>query len=562
MNKKIFRSFCIVLIASMAISSGILIFSFVTIMKDTTEKELLYAAKLVDYFLQASTDTVYDVDEINYNSYLENTRLTIIDIEGEVKADSDYDVTENHLEREEIKDALALGEGYSTRYSKTSNETLLYVAYYNGQYIIRIAMPYQAMLKASQILWLPLGISVIISLLIAFYMAKRLANRFAKPILEISKEVEHMNQGKAMHFDSYDYEEYKIVSKALLSQEAIIQETMDQLQFEKLRIATIIDQMNEGFILLDNRLSIIMVNQKAKEIINKGMQVNTSIEEYLFNNDVMQAIRQVENQKKVDFKQNEFIYSCFITNVEYGVTLLFVDITESRTIASIRQEFFSNVSHELKTPMTAIKGYSELLEADMIQDKEMQKKVLHNIQKEIGHMTSLVNDILTISRLESKDVAVKKSKVAVNEVILDVIDGLDYQASERKMTIEYKENQIYYMADRQHIYQIVSNLISNAIKYNKDNGKVFVKVYQKLQAVYIEVEDTGIGIRKIDQQRVFERFYRCDKARSRKISGTGLGLSIVKHIVQYYKGTILLNSEVNKGTKIVVILPNKSEIRA
>jgi two-component system phosphate regulon sensor histidine kinase PhoR len=525
-------------------------------MLDRTKRDMLSTVKLVDYHLQQTETISEEISELNAVAYTNETRLTIIDTKGNVIADSEQKVTENHLEREEVQEALKNSVGYAIRYSETSNKELLYIAYYNGDYVVRISIPYEGKLANGQTLILPLLAGAAITLVIASLIAKKLADRLSKPVMEISQEVKKMNQQEKMDLQHYEYEEYNIVASALLKQEEIIHHTMDRLQLEKMKIATVLDQMNEAFILLDSTHTILIVNQKAKQILHAGMQTKRKIEEYVFNPDVLEALNK-EVQQQVDITIGECIYNCFINPGDYGITLLFVDVTQNRLAAKMRQEFFSNVSHELKTPMTSIRGYSDLLEADMIQDEKMKKEMLHKVQKEVDHMSTLINDILSISRLETKDVQVEKYPIRIKSVIEEVISSLFVEAKNREIEVTTNCDDVIYEADGQHMQQIVVNLISNAIKYNKDQGIVNIRLYEKLNAVYFEVSDSGIGIPLVEQDRVFERFYRCDKARTRSIGGTGLGLAIVKHIVQYYHGSIHLQSTVNKGTTITIILPKK-----
>lgn len=555
MNKAIFRYFCIVLIISLGICSAVSMFILSEQMLSSTKREMLYSIKLVDYYLKDTDDISTEIKEINGLTYSNQTRLTVIDKKGNVLADSEQSITDNHLQREEIEEALETGVGYAIRHSKTSGKRLLYAAYYDGGYIIRLSIPYQGKITNVETLFLPLTISVIISLIIAATVAKKLANHLSKPVMEISREVRKMNQREKMTFRKYEYEEYNIVANALLSQEAIIQKTMNRLQMEKMKISTVLDQMNEGFILLDTNMVILIVNQKAKQVLNKGMQIKRDIKEYVFDEEIIKALGRSELQQRVDIVVNERIYGVFINKVEYGITILFVDVTQSRQAAKMRQEFFSNISHELKTPMTSIKGYSELLQTGMVHDDNVKKDMLDKIQKEVTHMSTLINDILTISRLETKDVQVQKVPIRLKPLVEDIVSSLFVEATKKEVTTYVTCEDIVYDADVQHMHQIFNNLVTNAIKYNKQNGSVTVKVYEKRQSLHIEVSDTGIGIPLGEQDRVFERFYQCDKARSRSVGGSGLGLSIVKHIVQYYHGSIQLQSELDKGTTIALILP-------
>lgn len=221
----------------------------------------------------------------------------------------------------------------------------------------------------------------------------------------------------------------------------------------------------------------------------------------------------------------------------------------------IRQEFFSNASHELKTPITSVRGYAELLCQDFVQDEGTRKDFLNRILVETEHMTSLIDDILMISRLESKDAEVTLSKVQMKRVLRDVIESLMPQAAACEVEISGECGDVYLQASVQQMRELIQNLMSNGIKYNHPGGHVWTKIHQEPEAIYIEVKDDGVGIAREDQERVFERFFRVDKGRSKKMGGTGLGLSIVKHIAAYYGGVVSLTSTPGQGSCFTVRIP-------
>lgn len=221
----------------------------------------------------------------------------------------------------------------------------------------------------------------------------------------------------------------------------------------------------------------------------------------------------------------------------------------------IRQEFFSNASHELKTPITSVRGYAELLTQDFAQDEATRMDFLNRILKETEHMTGLIDDILMISRLESKDAEVTLSKVKMKKILNEVLESLAPQADSCQIKLSGECEDITLQASLQQMRELFQNLISNGIKYNHPGGHVWVKVWQKLEAVYIEVKDDGVGIEAEDQERIFERFFRVDKGRSRKMGGTGLGLSIVKHIAAYYGGNVSVKSVLGEGSTFTVEIP-------
>lgn len=221
----------------------------------------------------------------------------------------------------------------------------------------------------------------------------------------------------------------------------------------------------------------------------------------------------------------------------------------------IRQEFFTNASHELKTPLTSIRGYSELLRQHAITDPDQIDHCLDCVLKESDHMTKLINDILTISKLEAKDYVVQKSHIKLKDLLENVLNSLSVQAKAMNLDIDASCENVTVYANLDHIQGILYNLISNAIKYNKPNGKIIIIIKERLDNILIKVMDTGIGISKEDQEKVFQRFYRVDKQRSKIVAGTGIGLAIVKHIVQFYNGSISLKSKENEGTSIEISLP-------
>ena len=340
-----------------------------------------------------------------------------------------------------------------------------------------------------------------------------------------------------------------------------IHDTMKKLKSEQIKINGILDQMKEGFVLLDSDLTVLMVNRKAQKLYGHTIKLNCSIKDFIFDFKIINALDHLsDEQQVVEVEKEKEFYNCYVAKVDYGVTLLFVNITEQHNAMKMRQEFFSNVSHELKTPMTSIRGYSELLETGVINDKDASKKALDKIHDEVNNMSTLINDILMISRLENKDVDVIKHPVHLTPLVDEIIDTMQVEIDKKHLQVDKELEDITYTSNHQHMHQLLSNLITNSIKYNVDGGKIIIKSYQFGRNIIIEVSDTGRGISKIDQGRVFERFFRCDQGRDKETGGTGLGLAIVKHIVQYYQGNITLTSKLHEGTTFKVTLPMEEEV--
>lgn len=562
MNKTILRYFLTVLLVTLILSSSISMVILSEQLLANTKHDMLYAVKLVEYQLDANNDLKKQVDALNPLAYNSQTRLTIIDDNGNVLADSgDQELEENHKNREEVKEALAKGVGYATRYSNTVNKNMLYVAMYNGDFIVRLSLPYNGIFDNVITLIKPMAIGACISLIIAMILSKRFADTLTAPLQDITTQVSKMNEYRELEFDYYKYDEFNIIASKLEEQALIINKTMDKLKDEQNKINGILDQMKEGFILLDNDLNVLMINRKAAKLYNNTIKLNHSIKDFVFDFKIIKALDTLdEEQQIVLFEKEKEYYNCYVAKVEYGVTLLFVNVTDHHNAMKMRQEFFSNVSHELKTPMTSIRGYSELLETGVINDEKAAKKALDKIHSEVNHMSTLINDILMISRLENKDVDVIKHPVHILPIVNEIVDTLQMEINKKHLTVNNEVDNITYLSNHQHMHQLLSNLISNAIKYNVEEGSITIKAYEALHAIVIEVSDTGRGISKIDQGRVFERFFRCDEGRDKETGGTGLGLAIVKHIVQYYQGNIILTSKLNEGTTFKVILPKNDEI--
>ena len=562
MNKTIFRYFLTVLLITLILSSSVSMVILSNQLLENTEHDMLYAVKLIEYQLDDKQDLKEQVVPLNDLAYNDNTRLTIIDTDGDVLADSDEEsIEENHRGREEVREALSDGVGYATRYSQTTHQNMLYVAVFNDDYIVRLSLPYDGIFDYLPVLIKPLGIGAVISLVIALILSKRFANTLTAPLQEITTQVMKMKDYRELEFDDYKYDEFNIIAYKLEEQAKTIHDTMKTLKEERIKINGILDQMKEGFILLDSNFDVLMVNRKAQKLYGNTIKLNRSIKDFIFDFKIINALDHLSTERQiVEIEKEKEFYNCYVAKVDYGVTLLFVNVTEQHNSMKMRQEFFSNVSHELKTPITSIRGYSELLEDGVINDEGAKKKALDKIHDEVDNMSNLINDILMISRLENKDIDVIKHPVHLMPLVDEIVDTMQVEIDKRHLTVTKNVEDITYISNHQHMYQLLSNLITNAIKYNVENGSITIEAHQSETNIIIVVSDTGRGISKIDQGRVFERFFRCDQGRDKETGGTGLGLAIVKHIVQYYHGNIHLSSKLNEGTTFKIVLPMVDKI--
>lgn len=558
MTKSILRYFIIVLIVTLLSSCFISATLISNTLLTTTEQDMLYSIKLIDYAIDYDQPLDEQIEELNPLAYKGNTRISIIDEEGNVVADTYSEtVSENHYNREEVQEALSTGAGYAIRKSDTTDENMLYVAYYHNHYIIRLSMPYNGIIDELPSLLPAFTISTVISFALAYILSRRLAYQISKPMIEISESLDHMSEDFRFDLKRYNYAEFNIIVDTIENLSHRLRKVIKEVKLERSKMEEILKQMNEGFVLLDKDYRIISINASAIKILG-NMQPNDSIIDYLYYPDIINALKNDILIQEVTIKIKNSIYTCYISKVDLGTTLLFVDVTAAKRAEKMRSEFFSNVSHELKTPMTSIRGYSDLLAQGLVKDENRQKEMLLKIQNEVNSMSGLINDILLLSRIESMDVEVDMMPMKMKTLVDEVLESYEVEIAQYNITIHKDFDDMIYIGNHQQIYTLLNNVIGNAIKYNKEYGHVYINIEEQGQAMKVVVRDTGIGIPLADQSRVFERFYRVDKGRSKARGGTGLGLAIVKHTVSLYKGTIRLNSELDKGTTIEMTLPQQT----
>ncbi|WP_156291435.1 two-component system histidine kinase PnpS [Oceanobacillus salinisoli] len=397
---------------------------------------------------------------------------------------------------------------------------------------------------------------------------------YLKPLKKAIKTLSEINKGNyraRFHYTSNNLLSelsYKINSLARNLSEYSIQEKMQREQ-----LSTIIDNTDNGLVLIDDKGYIHLVNRKFLSMYGRtskdynGYLYYDVLEEEVFHDTVQQAFLYEKNVK------NEFSHYIGIDKLYYeivgvpvfneknrlkGAVLVIHDITEMKKLELMRRDFVANVSHELRTPITSIRGFAETLLEDDLNNKEAEKEFIKIIYNESDRMQLLIEDLLTLSRLEQENFQLVLNKIEVNDLLKDIIPSFQIKAKEKELDFTHSiENNLHFKADKEKVKQIIINLLDNAMNYTPDKGKVFLSVTSTEEYVHIKVSDTGMGIEKNDLPRIFERFYRVDKARSRNTGGTGLGLAIVKHIVDVHDGKIEMDSEVNKGTNVHVYLPKK-----
>lgn len=492
-----------------------------------------------------------------YNTQI--IQIAILDQDGNVLKYSGLESLTNQFASGEVVEAHLFGEGKEIYYSSQFGQNVLAVAKSVDDYIIRISFAYLGYGQIYLQLINPLFITYIISLAICYFISILLAKRMVKPINEVASYLEDVLLNEENENITISDSEYNIILSKAKRISRRINSTMRKIQFEKFRINSILDQMKEGFVLLNEKNQVIMANKKARQINSAAFVYKQPASAFFFDKKIMDAIESVEDEVKFDYQSIDRIYSCIITKVDFGVTILFINVTDNRRAIQMRSEFFSNVSHELKTPMTAIRGYSDILMAGYIKESKALSDIYTKINKESINMSNLVSDILMISMLENNAIEVEYSDIKFDNVIKDVVESQSKLITDKNLEVAIDCDAIVYHANIKHIHQLFNNLISNACKYNKDNGKIVIQVKEQENFVNIIVSDTGKGIAKNEIPRIFERFYRIDDGRDKETGGTGLGLAIVKHIVAHYKGVVTVNSVIGEGTRFVVNLPRKAK---
>lgn len=505
-----------------------------------------------------ATSYDYITDDNNLKDFAKGqTRITLIKADGNVLFDSEKKSDENHLERSEIQAALQDGEGYSSRYSETTRTNTYYYAMKlsNGN-ILRVAKDADALNSVFTSI-LPYMILIfimllIMSLAIGFFLTKKIIN----PITKLSESVDDI--GTDIDADDI-YPELSPFITEIIAQKREIRYQLGKVEREKNKVAAIIQNMSEGMILLDLDKNILLMNEATKRIFNVG-DVTLKHDSLLYIsrdkdvNDCVDKALDGENSS-LELMLNGRIYQMIANPVasqgeQIGVICLIIDITEKKEMESMRQEFTANVSHELKTPLTSISGYAEMIEAGIVKEEDI-KNFAGRIRKESARLLSLISDIILLSRLDNsqKAEAIRKETVNLLTIAQKCADDIAVQAERQGVVVRVSGEEYIMRGNITLLTELVQNLCDNAVRYNRDkDGKVDITVGDG----FIDVKDTGIGIPPEHRARIFERFYRVDKSRSKERGGTGLGLAIVKHICELYDAKIELKSSEGFGTEIKI----------
>lgn len=545
MTSRIFRSVfftsVLTLLASLVLVLGVLFGAF----ENQIEKELKSEAGYIAYTIENG-----DMDFFNRFSDSDK-RVTLIDSNGEVIADTEADPgkMDNHSDREEVKEALKDGSGTKVRYSKTLTEKTVYYArkLSNGT-VLRVSTTQYTIITIVLGLLQPLIFVLVIAMALSLFLSSRVSKRLVKPINSIDLD-------NPENCDTYD--ELSPLLHKIINQNRTIAGQIEKARQVQEEFRLITENMSEGFLVIDKSAKILSYNSAALKLLDAEKaedNVLTLNRTSGFIDTVTTALdgRRAENAMlHGDRTYNLIANPVFNSGEVIGAVIVIIDVTETAKREAMRREFTANVSHELKTPLTSISGFAELMKAGGIPE-ETVVDFSTSIYTEAQRLITLVTDIIKISELDEKSDRHDWEKVNLYELSQDVIKRLKISAEKKNVSFTLNGGDAEVYGVRQILDEMVYNLCDNAIKYNKEGGRVSVSVKDGDKEATLSVSDTGIGIPQTQQSRIFERFYRVDRSRSKAEGGTGLGLSIVKHGAIYHNAEISVESEIGKGTKMTI----------
>lgn len=550
MTKKIFKSImfvcALVLAVGLAAVMGILYSNFDGQMRKELSKEAAYLTYGVE---QQGVDYLKNIKD-------KSARITYIDQDGTVLFDNEADVSEmkNHSDRTEFQKAEKYGAGESSRYSDTlSEKTIYYALRLKDGTVLRVSGTQDSVLALVENLIFPLCGLLCLMLILSGIMASAISKRIVKPINELDLESPEENQ---------IYEELSPLLSKIHRQNREIQNQLELAKQQQEEFSLITENMQEGLIVIDKYTMILSANSSAWNLFHmdrvcQGESVYCLDREEEFRHTIEQVLsgEHTELVLKLNGSDIQLIANPVIRDKKTeGAVVLLVNVTEKLERESLRREFSANVSHELKTPLTSISGFAEIMQGGLVKNEDIPK-FAGRIYKESQRLLQLVEDVIQISQLDEEKTSYVWEPVDVYQVCKNAFESLKEKAKRLNVHLYICGERMKMEAVRTLLEEAVYNICDNAIKYNRNDGSVSVFLVQTAQEIQIVVKDTGVGIPKEDQDRVFERFYRVDKSHSKEIGGTGLGLSIVKHAVGALKGSVILRSEEGNGTEICMKFP-------
>ena len=553
-------------ILSLTFLSVLVMFIFGIVAVNVNAKEMMKERLAEETELACSL--VQNTDDFDNFSRYENDdafRVTIMDLDGNVLFESDTkSPLENHIDREEVKNALNGKPETVERYSETFGCNMTYYALKTAladgtEIVLRLAV------KSSQIngylgVALPILIDVLVVCLIAsIVISNVLSNKISGKITEVGDSLRSLNAGNYIPIktDSGEPELYSVLNQ-INELNANTHTHIQRVQEEHNKLNTVLENVSQGIVAIDEQKKIIFVNKSISTIFDSTE--NVTGKDFIYLIDDLPLCEKISRHLGENYA-SEYTYkgkelSVVIRKVDsqsdnvYSIVII-TDITSQKVIAKQKSDFFANASHELKTPVAVMQGLSELLLAKETLD-DGSKKQVDRIHKESLRLASLISDMLKLSKLENgEETELVLADVNLREIAEEVLSELSTKLAEKNITATITGNATV-VADSKKIFELIENLCSNAINYNKDNGKIAISITEQTDGIELKVSDTGIGIEKENIPRLCERFYRVDKSRSKKTGGTGLGLAIVKHICALYKAELSIESEIGIGTTVTI----------
>lgn len=554
MKNKIFRALVALAAMAVLVASGLITFLVSQDYFNETKKELAQEARYISMGLESGGNNFLNKIAAENGS---NVRITLIDKDGIVLFDNQAEAKtlENHAMRQEIMEAVAVGAGEAERFSDTLDKTTYYYAVRleDGK-ILRLARTIDSIYK-SVLQMLPImgGIVIVVAFL-ASIVARRVTFNLIKPLDQVNLDEP---------LDNETYDELAPFLTRIAKQKRQLSKNLKKLRGKQEELTIITNNMNEGLVLLNGQQNVLFINESAakifgfsaKEVIGRNILTVDRAQEV---QDLLQKVSQAGKGEGLYEKDGHFYQLSGSSVNGSGSVILIYDVTEKMTAEKLRREFSANVSHELKTPLQSILGYAEIMKNGLVKDEDKQR-FLERIHAEAGNMIELIQNIMELSRLDENKTLDEFEDVDLLKLAQSVTLRLKHKAQTKGVTLNVSGSSACVCGVQSILSEVLYNLVDNSIKYNKDNGKVDVKVQDGSEEVTVSVSDTGIGIGAADRERVFERFYRADKSHSKEIGGTGLGLSIVKHGVLFHKGRVELESEPGVGTTITFVLPKKRQ---
>lgn len=525
-----------------------LVVSMITI---TNQNNKFYQKQVTNYLKIACTNfdgSNFDDTKEYIKSLDKDIRLTIIESStGKVVIDSFEDeINENHLDRPEINN---LGEVYK-RYSTTEKKNMLYVAEKVNNYYVRIAIPIGSVNK---IIYTYVTISLIaLTVILAFSIfAISFVNK--KSLTPINSEVAKLATLANEDYQDVTIDDLPVVINSITN---VLDNKIHEIELQEQEIEAILNLLTQGVVVIDSNESLRFINYKATKILDSNNNLIGKNYLYLFRDTKLQKLilEVFKNHSQVNYLLNidSTKINCNVTylteaKLNGGIIITLEDITKQANLEEEKRDFFQNASHELKSPLTSIIGYQQMICDDIVDSKDQIINYSSKTLKEAKRMNNIIIDMLNLSSIE-QNYQKKQDIVKVDKALIEILDSLEDRIKARNIGVITNIAKCETVGDAKIIDELIRNLIDNAIKYNVDNGKIMIT----LNTSTLTIEDTGIGISKEYQSRVFERFYRVDKGHSKEIGGTGLGLAIVKHICEIYQYELKLESTIGKGTKITI----------